>query len=80
MWSAAGTHCHSWRAMGVEVGVSLSACQRSSTAPYIVMPIEGTIRNFRGKALSIIERCGRTSCPPNQENRRSGPTCVLGSA
>ena len=28
---------------GVEVGVSSSACQRLSTAAYIVMPVKGTI-------------------------------------
>jgi hypothetical protein len=40
----------------VEIGVSLNACQRLSTAAYRVMPVGGTIPNIREKALSIIER------------------------
>jgi hypothetical protein len=40
----------------VEIGASFSACQRLLTAPYMVMPVGGTIPNISEKALSIIER------------------------
>jgi hypothetical protein len=53
--------CCSWQAVGVEVGVSLSACQSLSTAACIVMPVEETIPNPREKAPSIIARFGCNS-------------------
>jgi hypothetical protein len=63
--------------VGMEIGVSLSTCQRLLTAARIVAPIEGPNPESAGKAPLIIERFGRNSCQPNQENRRSRPAYAL---